>query len=57
VFSTVFEEAFGPRIPMKTRAFVGQPILAAAVFQTAFSKLGANLVEGTGRWFFTPVAN
>jgi hypothetical protein len=32
---------------MKNRAFVGQPILAAAAFQAAFSRLRASLVEGT----------
>src|SRR5580698_9709325 len=33
----LFEWAFGPRNPMKNRALVGQPILAAAAFQAAFS--------------------
>jgi hypothetical protein len=38
---------------MKNRAFVGQPILAAAVFQAAFSRLHASLAEGTGAGFST----
>jgi hypothetical protein len=41
---------------MKNRVFVGQPILAAAVFQAAFSRLRASLAEGNRRWFFDPVA-
>jgi hypothetical protein len=56
-FSTLFEWAFGPRNPMKNRVFVGRPILAAAVFQAAFSRLRASLAEGNRRWFFAPVAS
>jgi hypothetical protein len=41
---------------MKNRAFVGQPILAAAVFQAAFSRLRAGVAEGHRRRFFDPVA-
>jgi hypothetical protein len=47
--STLFEWAFGPRNPKKNRVFVGQPILAAAVFQAAFSRLRASLAEGNRR--------
>jgi hypothetical protein len=38
---------------MKNQAFVGQPILAAAVFQAALSSLRASLAEGTGGVFST----
>jgi hypothetical protein len=51
--SGLFEWAFDPRNPMKNRAFVGQPILAAAAFQAAFSKRRASLAMGTGGGFST----
>src|SRR5580698_4554284 len=47
------EWAFGPRNPMKNRALVGQPVLAAAVFQAAFSILRASFAEGTADGFST----
>jgi hypothetical protein len=52
-FSILLGWAFRPRNPMKNRAFVGQPILAAAVFQAAFSILRASLAEGTADGFST----
>jgi hypothetical protein len=51
--SGLFEWTFGPRNPMKTRALVGQSILAAAAFQAAFSSLRASLARGTVGGFST----
>jgi hypothetical protein len=53
--SGLFEWAFDPRNPIKNRAFVGQPILAAAVFQAAFLQT-ARESRGNRPRFFDLVA-